>query len=66
MSASATVEETYRRLSVRRVAVIAAGLLGLIASLVLDVATGPAFLPVVAVAKSVLGLAQDRTVDAIV
>lgn len=66
MSASATVAETYRRLSIRRVAVIATGLLGLIASLVLDVATGPAFLPVVAVAKSVLGLAQERTVDAIV
>lgn len=33
-------------------------------SLVLDVATGPALLPVAAVAKSVSGLAQDRTVEA--
>ncbi|MBA4271111.1 MAG: iron ABC transporter permease, partial [Methylobacterium sp.] len=50
----------------RRVAVLAIGCVAILVSLVLDVATGPAFLPVGAVAKSVFGLAQDRTVDAIV
>ena len=66
MSPAASIAATYRRLSVRRVAVIAAGAFSLLVSLVLDIATGPAFLPVIAVAKSVFGLAQDRTVDAIV
>jgi iron complex transport system permease protein len=57
---------TYAAMGARRVAVLAIGSAAILVSLVLDVATGPAFLPVGAVAKSVFGLAQDRTVDAIV
>lgn len=57
---------TYAAMGARRVAVLAIGSVAILVSLVLDVATGPAFLPVGAVAKSVFGLAQDRTVDAIV
>jgi len=57
---------TYAAMRARRVAVLAIGCVAILVSLVLDVATGPAFLPVAAVAKSVFGLAQDRTVDAIV
>ena len=57
---------TYAAMGTRRVAVLAIGCVAILVSLVLDVATGPAFLPVGAVAKSVFGLAQDRTVDAIV
>jgi iron complex transport system permease protein len=57
---------TYAAMRARRVAVLAIGCVAILVSLVLDVATGPAFLPVGAVAKSVFGLAQDRTVDAIV
>ncbi|MDP3411438.1 iron ABC transporter permease [Bosea sp. (in: a-proteobacteria)] len=57
---------TYAAMGARRVAVLAIGSVAILVSLVLDVATGPAFLPVAAVAKSVFGLAQDRTVDAIV
>lgn len=66
MSMPLSIAASYRRLSLRRVVVIAMGALGLAFSLVFDVATGPAFLPVADVARSVLGLAQDRTVDAIV
>jgi iron complex transport system permease protein len=57
---------TYAAMGARRVTVLAIGCVAILVSLVLDVATGPAFLPVGAVAKSVFGLAQDRTVDAIV
>lgn len=57
---------TYDRLAARRVGVLVAGGIALVLSALLDVATGPAFLPVAQVARSVLGLAQDRTVDAIV
>ena len=57
---------TYAAMGARRAAVLAIGCAAILVSLVLDVATGPAFLPVAAVAKSVFGLAQDRTVDAIV
>ncbi|HEV7257307.1 MAG TPA: iron ABC transporter permease [Bosea sp. (in: a-proteobacteria)] len=60
------VEALYRRLAWRRQIVLLTGLAALAFSLVLDVATGPAMLPVPAVARSILGLAQDRTVDAIV
>lgn len=64
--ANGAVEALYARLAWRRRAVLLAGLAALAVSLVLDVATGPALLPVGAVAKSVFGLAQDRTIDAIV
>ncbi|MDP3254678.1 MAG: iron ABC transporter permease [Bosea sp. (in: a-proteobacteria)] len=57
---------TYAAMGARRAAVLVFGCVAILVSLVLDVATGPAFLPVAAVAKSVFGLAQDRTVDAIV
>ncbi|PTM39604.1 iron ABC transporter permease [Bosea sp. 124] len=66
MTGSGIVTATYRRLARRRRLALAAGLAALAVSLILDVATGPAFLPVFAVARSVFGLAQDRTVDAIV
>lgn len=57
---------TYAAMGARRVVVLAIGCVAILVSLVLDVATGPAFLPIGAVAQSVFGLAQDRTVDAIV
>ena len=63
---ASSLTATYAAMGTRRVAVLAIGCVAILVSLVLDVATGPAFLPVGAVAKSVFGLAQDRTVDAIV
>lgn len=60
------VEALYARLAWRRRVVLLASLAAIAVSLVLDVATGPALLPIGAVAKSVFGLAQDRTIDAIV
>lgn len=61
-----SVAALYERLARRRRLVLLAGLVAMAASLVLDVATGPAMLPIPTVARSVLGLAQDRTIDAIV
>ena len=61
-----SLSATYAAMGARRVAVLAIGCVAILVSLVLDIATGPAFLPVAAVAKSGVGLAQDRTVDAIV
>jgi iron complex transport system permease protein len=61
-----SIAGTYAAMGRRRALVLVVGCLCLLISLVLDVATGPAFLPVGAVARSVFGLAQDRTVDAIV
>lgn len=63
---SVDVGVLYARLASRRRAVLAAGLAALALSLVLDVATGPALLPVGKVARAVLGLAPDQAVDAIV
>ncbi|MFM7718400.1 MAG: ABC-F family ATP-binding cassette domain-containing protein [Actinomycetota bacterium] len=60
MSATSTVAAVYDRIAARRAAVLVAGLAALAFSALFDVVTGPAFLPVAAVAKSVLGLAQDR------
>lgn len=60
------VAETYDRIAARRAAILVAAFGGLVASLLLDIATGPAFLPVADVARSVLRLSQERTVDAIV
>lgn len=73
MSTSATppiqadaLSSTYRRLVLRRVTILAVAMLGLVASFLLDVATGPAQLPVGRVAASVFRLAEDPTIDAIV
>ena len=60
------IATTYERLAARRAAVLLAVAGALVASGLLDIATGPAFLPVGDVARSVLGLAEDRTIDAIV
>jgi len=56
----------YRRLALWRAVVMAVGLGALFLCGLVDVATGPAFLPLGSVARSVLRLAEDRTVDAIV
>lgn len=66
VSGAGSVEALYARLARKRRAVLLGGLVALAVSLVFDVATGPAMLPVPAVARSVFGLAQDRTIDAIV
>lgn len=60
------IATTYERLAARRAAVLLVVAVGLMLSGLLDIATGPAFLPVLDVARSVLGLAEDRTIDAIV
>lgn len=63
---SGIVHETYRRLSKRRAAAsFVMALIG-VASFLVDIATGPALLRLDAVARSILGLTTDRTVDAIV
>jgi iron complex transport system permease protein len=60
------VSAAYGRLAARRTAVLTLGLAVLAASLVLDIATGPAMLSPAAVTRSVLRLAEDRMVDTIV
>jgi len=64
-AASAAVLE-YRRLSSRRLAVLAVFGCILFATVTLDVATGPAFLPVGAVVRALLGQSGDPTVQVIV
>lgn len=66
MSTAGAIHHAWGQLAARRALVLAAGLAALAASGLVDVATGPAFLPVGDVARSVLRLTQDRTVDAIV
>lgn len=66
MSMTGSALSTYHRLAARRITVLVAGTVALAVSCLLDIATGPAFLPVAEVARSVLRLSQDRTVDAIV
>lgn len=56
----------WRRLALRRLGFFAAGAGALAASFLLDVATGPAMLPVGDVAASLLGASADATVNAIV
>jgi iron complex transport system permease protein len=63
---AAIVHETYRRLSKRRAAAMLSMALVGLASCLADVATGPALLRLDVVARSIFGLATDRTVDAIV
>ncbi len=66
MSANSDAIAVFDRLAARRALVLALGACALVASCLLDIATGPAFLPVTEVARSVLRLSQDRMVDAIV
>jgi len=66
MTAVPSVAASYRRLSARRSLVLMLGLMALALSLILDCVTGPALLPVRAVADSILRLTEDRTIDAIV
>jgi iron complex transport system permease protein len=56
----------YRRIVLRRLMVLALAATGLLLSFLLDVATGPARLPLGHVAASVFRLAEDSTIDAIV
>lgn len=57
---------TYNQLKTRRISVLVVGLIALVGSVLLDIATGPAFLNVGTVARSILGMADDRAIDAIV
>lgn len=66
MSTDTSLEELYARLAARRLAVLATAALGLVLSVLLDIATGPAFLPVSSVVRSLISSVEDRTVDAIV
>ncbi|MBL8839373.1 MAG: iron ABC transporter permease [Alphaproteobacteria bacterium] len=66
MTAQDIVWAEYRRLAVRRTAVLLIDGAAIVATATLDVATGPAFLPIATVARSLARLAEDRTVDAIV
>ncbi|MBR0659993.1 FecCD family ABC transporter permease [Neoroseomonas oryzicola] len=59
-------EAAWRRLSARRAAGLVAGVAVLALCVTLDVATGPAMLAPATVAHSLLGLAADPMVDAIV
>lgn len=63
---SEPVAGVYRRAVARRWSVALSVLGVLVCGLLLDVATGPAFLPVPDVARSVFGRAGEPTVDAIV
>jgi len=65
-SAADDLGAVYRALGRRRRAVLAAGSCALAVSAMLDIATGPAFLPVGDVVLSVLGRGGDRMVDTIV
>lgn len=66
MSKPATIVELYADLAARRRSVLAVATVCLTVSALLDVTTGPAFLPVSSVVRSVLGAGADRTVDTIV
>lgn len=58
--------DAWRRLNRRRLAILAAAGLSIVATTVVDVATGPAGLTPLAVARSIAGLAGDRMTDTIV
>lgn len=64
--ASSAVEDDYARLAARRAGVIGLTCVALTLSGLLDLATGPAFLPLASVTRSILGLGAERSVDAIV
>ncbi|MBL8589766.1 MAG: iron ABC transporter permease [Methylobacteriaceae bacterium] len=65
-AAPSGVAAAYRARAARRLAGLGFAALGLAVAALLDMATGPAFLSPSAVARSVLRLAEDRTIDAIV
>ena len=60
------VAAAYRQAAARRVTVLLGALGALLACVLLDIATGPAFLPLGAVARAVLGQPSDAAVQAIV
>lgn len=60
------VSVEYRRAASRRTTVVLAALAALLLGVLLDAATGPAFLPLVDVARAVLGYPTDASVEAIV
>lgn len=66
MSAVAEAEASWSRLAARRAALLGVGVALLVACFLLDLATGPAMLPIGAVVVSLLGAGQDPMVDAIV
>lgn len=69
MNATASLDpiaSAYRAAAGRRWLAIALALVLMLVSLVLDAATGPAMLPVHLVAKAVLGVPVERSVEAIV
>lgn len=66
MSAAAEAEASWSRLAARRAALLGAGVALLVACFLLDLATGPAMLPIGAVVASLLGAGQDPMVEAIV
>lgn len=59
-------EAAWRQRSLRRAGTLGLGLAALIATLTLDIATGPALLPPAEVARSLLRLSSDAMVDTIV
>jgi len=63
---TADVAASYRARAARRRAGLLVAAAALALAVILDAATGPAFLSPLAVARSVLRLTQDRAVDAIV
>lgn len=63
---SQPAQETWRQLAARRALLLGAGSCVLFLCFLLDVATGPAMLPLGSVAASLAGSAQDPMVDAIV
>jgi iron complex transport system permease protein len=60
------VGATFRDAKARRATVILAALLALVLGMLLDAATGPALLPLGAVARAVLGQPTDSAIQAIV
>ena len=61
-----TAIESWQRANTRRAAIIVASIALLAASFAADLATGPAMLPILAVLRSLAGLAGDPMLDAIV
>ena len=66
LTGTATARAAWAGMAARRAALLGAGSATLVACFLLDVATGPAMLPLGTVVASVLGAAQDPMVDAIV
>ncbi|MGX9964152.1 FecCD family ABC transporter permease [Roseomonas sp. F4] len=66
LSATAEARAAWGRLAARRTSVLVGALVVLALCFLLDLATGPALLPVSAVAASLFGAGQDPMVEAIV